>query len=103
MVARMSMNCVEDAFASSSRGLEASHARVLVSIASSSTLQSNLLSSDLIYHIGIRPQFWHESCLGRLSGFIVWNKYDERKGNATQSKARCTEFTIDRLSIYLAL
>lgn len=103
MVARMSMNCVEDAFASSSRGLEASHARVLISIASSSTLQSNLLSSDLIYHIGIRPQFWHESCLGRLSGFIVWNKYDERKGNAKQSKARCTEFTIDRLSIYLAL
>lgn len=88
MVARMSMNCVEDAFASSSRGLEASHARVLVSIASSATIQSNLLVSDLMYlhHIGIRT----DSGMNRARGDCQASSYgtSTTKEKATQSKAK---------------
>lgn len=80
----MSMNCVEDAFASSSRGLEASHARVLVSIASSSTLQSNLLSSDLIYHIGIRPQ------LIVLGATVRLHRMEQVRRKKRQRKAKQT-------------
>lgn len=85
MVARMSMNCVEDAFASSSRGLEASHARVLVSIASSSTLQSNLLSSDLIYHMDR-----YQTPINRAWGDCQASSYgtSTTKEKATQSKAK---------------
>lgn len=73
MVARMGMNCVEDAFASSSRGLEASHARVLVSIASSST--------DLSYR--------YQTPINRAWGDCQASSYgtSTTKEKATQSKA----------------